>query len=118
MADEAPELPDPLEASTELLTIKGLVEKITKHKKIELNPIYQRDIIWNEQKMSGFIDSLMRGYIPSNITMNIDTETKDWTCIDGKQRITSVLNFCRDVIPWVRQDDNDDDQYIYFSCVP
>ena len=115
MADD---LPEPLESSTELLTIKGLIDKVTKLKKIDLNPIYQRDIVWNEQKMSAFVDSLMRGYIPSNITISIATDTSHWTCIDGKQRITSILNFCKNDIPWIRQEDDDDDQHIYFSCVP
>ncbi|VBB18650.1 protein of unknown function DUF262 [Yasminevirus sp. GU-2018] len=112
------DLPEPVNSATELLTISGLIDKVGKQKKINLTPVYQRDVVWSEQKMSAFIDSLMRGYIPSNITVNIDTDTETWTCIDGKQRVTSILNFCKNAIPWVRSEDDEDDQYIYFSVVP
>lgn len=113
------DMPEPLESSTEIMTVTKLVDRVTKTKKIDLNPIYQRDVVWSEIKMSGFIDSLMRGYIPSNITMNYETGTKKWTCIDGKQRIMSILNFCKNAIPWIRDDGGDDDlQIVYFGEVP
>lgn len=111
-------LPVPIESSTEVITVNELIEKISKNKKIDLNPIYQRDVVWNEQKMSAFIDSLMKGFVPSNITVNVDTDEKSWTCIDGKQRITSIMNFYRNKIPWVRTDDAGEDMFIYFNHVP
>lgn len=111
-------LPVPIESSTEVITVNSLIDKISKNKKIDLNPIYQRDVVWNEQKMSAFIDSLMKGYVPSNITVNIDTDSESCICIDGKQRITSIMNFYRNKIPWVRADDNGDDLMIYFNHVP
>lgn len=111
-------IPKPLESSTDLLSISNLLDKVNKSKKIELNPIYQRDIVWNDAKMSAFIDSLMRGFIPSNITVNVATNTKAWTCIDGKQRINSILQFTRNVIPWVNETEEDDTQYVYFSEIP
>ena len=112
------ELPIPIESSTEMITVNDLIEKVSKNKKIDLNPIYQRDIVWNEQKMSAFIDSLMKGYVPSNITMNVNTREESWVCIDGKQRITSIMNFYRNKIPWIRTDDAGEDLMIFFNHVP
>lgn len=112
------DLPVPIESSTEVVTVNDLIEKVTKTKKIDLNPIYQRDVVWNEQKMSAFIDSLMKGLVPSNITVNVDTDDKSWTCIDGKQRITSILNFYRNKIPWVRASNDGEDLFIFFNHVP
>lgn len=109
---------EPLEAKTEFLTIGSLIEKVSKQKKINLNPTYQRDVVWTEAKMSAFIDSLMRGYIPSNLTINVESGSGEWICVDGKQRINSILNFCKNVIPWTMQDENDEDHFIYFSDVP
>jgi hypothetical protein len=111
-------LPEPLDSKTEIITVNELIDKLTKQKKVDLNPIYQRDIVWNEQKMSSFIDSLMRGFIPSNVTINVDSETDAWTCVDGKQRITSIINFFRNKIPWIRPDDTGSDMYIYYNHVP
>lgn len=115
MADE---LPEPIISATEIITVEKMIEKLSKNKKIDLNPIFQRDIVWNEQKMSAFIDSLMRGYVPGNITVNVNTDEDAWTCIDGKQRITSIMNFWRNKIPWTRVDDDDDDVFIYFNNIP
>ncbi len=115
MADE---FPVPLESSTEFLAIKDLVEKASKQKKINLNPVYQRDVVWSESKMSAFIDSLMRGYIPSNITMNIESEKDTWTCIDGKQRIMSIINFVKNAIPWLKEDIEEGDEFVFYNNVP
>ena len=111
-------LPVPIDSFTEVITVANLIDKVSKHKKIDLNPIYQRDVVWNEPKMSAFIDSLMKGYVPSNITVNIDTSSTLWTCVDGKQRITAIMNFYRNKIPWVRTDEEDEDLFIYFNHVP
>ncbi|KAF9475571.1 hypothetical protein BDN70DRAFT_813905, partial [Pholiota conissans] len=62
---------------------------------INLEPEYQRDVVWTEAKQIGIIDSVFRNfYIPPVIfAVNVHedgSETK--TCIDGKQRLTSIHN--------------------------
>lgn len=88
---------------------------------LELNPLYQRGVVWDEQMMMNFIDSVIRGYIPNNIIIN-KGEAGLWTCIDGKQRLTSILKFYTNQIPYEIENDSDDDQtestYVYFSQVP
>ncbi|KAK1217812.1 hypothetical protein PQX77_019518 [Marasmius sp. AFHP31] len=69
---------------------------------IELNPEYQRDVVWTTQKQIGLIDSIFRNfYVPPvifSVTCNDDgSETK--ICIDGKQRLTSIHLFITGVIP-------------------
>ncbi|KAJ6566815.1 hypothetical protein B0H19DRAFT_1258000 [Mycena capillaripes] len=63
---------------------------------IDLDPEYQRDVVWPESKQIGIIESMLLNYpIPQVIfavNMNDDgTETR--TCIDGKQRLTSIYRY-------------------------
>ncbi|KAF9524551.1 hypothetical protein CPB83DRAFT_773624, partial [Crepidotus variabilis] len=60
---------------------------------VNLEPPYQRDVVWPETKQIMVIDSIFRNfYIPPvifSVQVHDDgSETK--TCIDGKQRLTSI----------------------------
>ncbi|ETW76345.1 hypothetical protein HETIRDRAFT_237652, partial [Heterobasidion irregulare TC 32-1] len=70
---------------------RSLYEQILESS-IDLDPDYQRDVVWPETKQIGLIDSIFRNYyIPPVIfcdTTDDGTETR--TCIDGKQRLTSI----------------------------
>ena len=61
-------------------------------KKTELNPKYQRKIVWDDDKQSNFIHSVFTGIVPNPIVFNIDKNRKS-VCIDGKQRCTSLIRF-------------------------
>ncbi|KAG1862585.1 hypothetical protein DFJ58DRAFT_233981 [Suillus subalutaceus] len=69
---------------------------------IDLNPIYQRDVVWPETKQIGLIDSIFRNfYIPPVIfavTKDDDGEPIR-ICVDGKQRLTSIQKFLDGLIP-------------------
>lgn len=58
---------------------------------LDLDPDYQRDIVWNTEKQQLFIDSVMCGYCYPPVIFNLVNGI--WRCMDGKQRITSILNF-------------------------
>ncbi|TFK46311.1 hypothetical protein OE88DRAFT_1594988, partial [Heliocybe sulcata] len=63
---------------------------------IDLNPDYQREVVWPEHKQSALVDSLMRHYYvpPVILAVKVDEEgTEHRTCIDGKQRLTSIQKF-------------------------
>ncbi|KAJ7915835.1 hypothetical protein B0H13DRAFT_2658596 [Mycena leptocephala] len=69
---------------------------------IDLDPEYQREVVWPESKQIGIIDSIFRNfYVPPVIfavnTLDDGTETR--TCIDGKQRLTSIFRFLEGLIP-------------------
>ncbi|KAJ7047222.1 hypothetical protein C8F04DRAFT_1063065 [Mycena alexandri] len=69
---------------------------------IDLEPEYQREVVWPESKQIGIIDSIYRNfYIPPVIfAVNVhDDGTEMRTCIDGKQRLTSIHRFVEGLIP-------------------
>ncbi|KAI8976365.1 hypothetical protein BD414DRAFT_446482 [Trametes punicea] len=77
---------------TTTYTAKCLYDQIVDNT-IELDPDYQRDVVWTETKQIGLIDSLLRNfYIPPIIfaVKRHDDGTETRTCIDGKQRLTSI----------------------------
>ena len=81
---------------------------------IELNPYYQRDVVWTEVRQSGLINSIFNNYyVPPVIfqcrrVKNDSAETANGgkrtilyrTAIDGKQRLSSIINFRAGRIPY------------------
>ncbi|KAF8129057.1 hypothetical protein EV363DRAFT_1169699 [Boletus edulis] len=76
-------------------TAKSLYDQIIDNS-IDLDPDYQRDIVWQEEKQSGLIDSLLRNYYIPPIIFAVTAQedgSELRTCIDGKQRLTSIQRF-------------------------
>ncbi|KAF9495509.1 hypothetical protein BDN71DRAFT_1495815 [Pleurotus eryngii] len=96
------------------------------NKRIDLDPPYQRDIVWTRSQQSYFIHSLMHNYGSGQILFAVDKVLRgnQWvvvkTCIDGKQRLTSIILFmkgeldCKDPKTmesiWYKADPNDPSQ--------
>ncbi|KAF7323100.1 hypothetical protein HMN09_00090200 [Mycena chlorophos] len=81
---------------------------------IDLEPEYQRDVVWPESKQIKIIDSIFRNYYvpPVIFALNInDDGTETRTCIDGKQRLTSIHRFMQGLIP--HRDPDTNDKYWY-----
>jgi hypothetical protein len=98
-----------------------------KSKEIKLDPIYQRGDVWSDRMRSDFIDSVLRGIIPSNIIFNKEyTDGKELlTCIDGKQRLTTLIMFRNNKIPHIEHRTNDTEclfeereTHTYFEKIP
>lgn len=109
-----------VDAKLESMNVYSLIQMINDkvtQQRIELNPVYQRDIVWDEIKMSGFIDSIICNIIPSNIILCKNDDI--WICIDGKQRLTALQRFIKNEIPWINEHVNDNDgeniNYIYYN---
>ena len=76
---------------------------------MNINPDYQRDVVWSEQRMIHLIDSLFNNYyVPPLIFKAITgvkegtNERRKWrTCIDGKQRLTALRKFFDGEIPYI-----------------
>ncbi|KAG9096580.1 hypothetical protein FRC06_008520 [Ceratobasidium sp. 370] len=68
---------------------------------ISLEAEYQRDVVWNNNKQSGLIDSVYRDYfIPPILFAVHEIEgERVKVCIDGKQRLTSIQRFMDGYIP-------------------
>jgi hypothetical protein len=73
---------------------------------IDLEPEYQRGVVWNIQKQSAVIDSIFRHcYVPPilfsiHVRENEDGDNEDLRiCVDGKQRLSSIYKFMNNEIP-------------------
>jgi hypothetical protein len=71
-----------------------------------LKPIYQRNVVWGTKQYLKFIESIFFGIVPNPIVINLDTKTNKKTCIDGKQRLTSISKFFTNKIPYFQVKDN------------
>jgi hypothetical protein len=94
------------------------------NKNLDLNPNYQRGNVWKDKMRTDFIESVYKGIIPQNITLNKEFvgETTKLTCIDGKQRLTTLKMFQKNEIPLIIYLDDDKGneklKYIYFNSIP
>ncbi|KAI3611294.1 hypothetical protein WG66_002214 [Moniliophthora roreri] len=60
------------------------------------------DVVWNERKQIAVIDSILRNFYIPPIIFSVVTYTDgsdSRTCIDGKQRLTSIRSFIEGRIP-------------------
>ncbi|MCG3774169.1 MAG: hypothetical protein JW395_0986 [Nitrospira sp.] len=63
---------------------------------LELNPSYQRDVVWSNGESQKLIESVLRGIpIPSVILQRAKTSdaSERYQIVDGKQRLTAILRF-------------------------
>ncbi|KAH9944704.1 hypothetical protein B0H21DRAFT_449076 [Amylocystis lapponica] len=70
---------------------------------IDLNPPYQRDIVWTEPKQIKLLDSIYRNFYvpPVVLAVYLDDEGEEIRrCVDGKQRLTSIQKFFDGQIPY------------------
>ncbi|KAL7281120.1 hypothetical protein PYCCODRAFT_1412919 [Trametes coccinea BRFM310] len=70
---------------------------------IDLNPPYQRDVVWPEQKQIKVLDSIWRNYYVPPVVFAVyvdDSGEEVRCCVDGKQRLTSIQKFFDGQIPY------------------
>lgn len=69
----------------------------------DMQPDFQRDVVWNIEKQQKLIDSIMRGWhIPPIHLVKIE-EKQVYEVLDGKQRLYSIYNFLNDIFPFNAQ---------------
>lgn len=70
--------------------------------KYNFEPPYQRRSVWDDEKQSFLIDSILRNYPipPIFLHQHIDSKTGrvSYDVIDGKQRLTSIVRFIKNEI--------------------
>ncbi len=75
--------------------IENIFNRINK-KIYDLQPDFQRDIVWNREKQQKLIDSIIRGWhIPPIHLVRIEGK-EVYEVLDGKQRLFSIYNFLKD----------------------
>lgn len=82
---------------------------------INLAVDYQRDVVWDVDRQSALINSLYFGYYVFPVLLSRRGPNQPLVCIDGKQRLTSVLKFFNNEIPMVLQDTK---MMYYYSAIP
>ena len=100
--------------------VSSLYDQLKKNStsKIILDPPYQRGFVWDDNDMNNFIDSVNRGIVPTTIIINDDQENDERVCIDGRQRLTTILKFLSNDICLTKFKDDDSVEHIYFSEAP
>ncbi|AYY80104.1 DUF262 domain-containing protein [Proteus vulgaris] len=87
--------------------------------KFNFDPPYQRDSVWDEEKQSFFIDSILRNYPipPIFLHQKIDDDTGKITfeVVDGKQRLTAIVNFIQGKITSASEENDDELTGVFFS---
>jgi hypothetical protein len=86
------------------IQLKSFYEQYLVNGNIELNPSYQRSFCWNFNKQICFIDSIM-----SNLPIYgfmICKKGDSYECIDGQNRLHTVINFIQHI--------KINDKYLYY----
>ena len=84
------------------------IKELIDNNKLNLDPTYQRSVVWTDDKMMSLIDSIIHRYYYPPIILNLINGY--YNCIDGKQRITSIMKFLNNKIYYSINDDK-----IYFK---
>lgn len=61
--------------------------------KLEIQPDFQRDVVWKHDEQSRFIDSLVKQLPIPSMCFSLDYKTQRWKVIDGLQRMSSIIRF-------------------------
>jgi hypothetical protein len=89
---EQPIPPPDIVAYNELRSCADLV-RMHASGKLELQPDFQRDVVWKQDDQSRFIDSLVKQLPIPSMCFSLDYKTQRWKVIDGLQRMSSIVKF-------------------------
>lgn len=61
--------------------------------KLEIQPDFQRDVVWKADEQARFIDSLVKQLPIPSMCFSLDPRTQRWKVIDGLQRMHTITSF-------------------------
>ena len=61
--------------------------------KLEIQPDFQREVVWSTTDQTRFIDSLVKQLPIPSMCFSLDYKTQKWKVIDGLQRMSSIIAF-------------------------
>ena len=94
--DDTAELPpNDIVAYNELRSCADLV-RMYNMGQLEIQPDFQRDIVWQKPAQTRFIDSLIKQLPIPSMCISLDYKTEKRLVIDGLQRMTSIIKFLDD----------------------
>ncbi|KJA14909.1 hypothetical protein HYPSUDRAFT_59115 [Hypholoma sublateritium FD-334 SS-4] len=88
------------------------------NEQVDLNPEYQRGVVWNDSKQVALIGSLFSNYYVPPIVFTVkrnDDGSEIRVCIDGKQRLTSIHRF---MLGEIANKDPSTNRKSYFTNLP
>ena len=62
---------------------------------LNIQPPFQREIVWSPMKRTRFIDSLLKQLPIPSMCFSLDYRTQKWQVVDGLQRMWSIVSFLR-----------------------
>lgn len=60
---------------------------------LEIQPDFQREVVWKADEQTRFIDSLVKRLPIPSMCFSLDYNTQTWKVIDGLQRMSSIIIF-------------------------
>ncbi len=90
--NEQPIPPDNVVAYNELRSCADL-NRMHGSGKLEIQPDFQREIVWKPEEKARFIDSLVKQLPIPSMCFSLDSQTKNWKVIDGLQRMHTITSF-------------------------
>ncbi len=88
--DELP--PKDIIAFNELRSCADIL-RMYQSKQIEIQPYFQRDVVWPKPSQTRFVDSLVKQLPIPSMCFSFDFEHDERYVIDGLQRIQTIINF-------------------------
>jgi hypothetical protein len=84
--------------------------RLKSKKQLDLNPDFQRGIVWSNKSQTLFVDSLIKQLPIPSLCISLDINTQKRLVIDGLQRITTIVKFLNEDEVWKlsKTDDVDD----------
>ncbi len=99
--DDSPELPPPdIVAYNELRSCADLYRMYSEGI-LNIQPEFQREIVWKGPAQTRFIDSLVKQLPIPSMCFSYDYKTQRWQVIDGLQRMASIIRFLSGDPNWV-----------------
>jgi len=91
--DDSLEVPPPdIVAFNELRSCADLF-RMWRQGILEIQPEFQREIVWKGPAQTRFIDSLVKQLPIPSMCFSLDYKTRKWQVIDGLQRMASITRF-------------------------
>lgn len=67
---------------------------------LEIQPHFQREVVWKKPDQTRFIDSLVKQLPIPSMCFSLDFKTQKWQVVDGLQRMTAIVSFLGKDLGW------------------
>lgn len=107
--------------STRTITVKKNVNtyithigdyiKLIKENEYDIDPDYQREYVWDNEKQNNYLESFIDNDTVDHIVLAKQNKEDKYSICDGKQRSTTLLNFFTNQIPYHEKES--DNKYFF-----